>query len=253
MNNQSTHLNLNTWTEIRDYLKRSKTIILPIGSTEQHGPTGAIGTDALTAEAISMRVGEMTNTIVAPVVSYGMAEHHLGFPGTMSLKPSTFQLVLHDLIFSLALNGFQKIFVINGHGGNIASAKAAFSEVYKTIENNRINFEGNFKCKLLNWFMLQEIYQLSRELYGDNEGQHATPSEIAITMHLEPELVAKNKELPPPSPAGPIYDKNDFMRRYPDGRMGSVPYLAKSEHGALLLEKSSKILSDLLFSFIKEQ
>ena len=112
MNNQSTHLNLNTWTEIRDYLKRSKTIILPIGSTEQHGPTGAIGTDALTAEAISMRVGEMTNTIVAPVVSYGMAEHHLGFPGTMSLKPSTFQLVLHDLIFSLALNGFQKIFVI---------------------------------------------------------------------------------------------------------------------------------------------
>ena len=246
-------LSLSTWTEIENYLEKSKTIILPIGSTEQHGPSGAIGTDGLTAEAISKEVGRLTNTIVAPVLSYGMAQHHLAFPGTMSLKPSTYQLLLHDLIFSLALNGFERIFVINGHGGNIASAKAAFSEVYRTIEENKIVFKRNFKCKLLNWFLLPEIYQLAKKLYGNSEGHHATPSEIAITLFLEESLVKKNIPLPPPAPAGPIYDKNDFKNRYPDGRMGSVPYLAKSEHGALLLEEAAKVLSKTLKEFDKEK
>lgn len=242
-----------TWIEIESYLKNSKTIIIPIGSTEQHGPTGAIGTDAMTAEAIAKRVGKLTNTIVAPVVSYGMAQHHLGFPGTMSLKPSTFQLLLHDLIFSLAINGFERIFIINGHGGNIASTKAAFSEVYRSIEQNNLNLNGQFKCKLFNWFLLPEIYKLANNLYGNNEGQHATPSEIAITLFLEKSLILKNKPLPPPSPSGPIYDKNDFKKRYPDGRMGSLPHLAKTKHGELLLNKASEILSKALIEFKNEQ
>ena len=247
------NLSLCTWTEIKTYLETSKTIILPIGSTEQHGPTGAIGTDAFTAEVIAKEVGKLTNTIVAPVVSYGMAQHHLAFPGTMSLKPSTFQLLLHDLIFSLATNGFEKVFVINGHGGNIASAKAAFSEVYRTLDEKNLNHQRSFKCKLYNWFLIPEIYKLANELYGSNEGQHATPSEISITLSLHPSLIEKNRPLPPPAPAGPIYDKNDFKNRYPDGRMGSVPYLAKSKHGDLFVAKASKILSEILLELNKEK
>ncbi len=248
-----TKLIYSTWTEIKEYLETSKAIILPIGSTEQHGPTGAIGTDAITAEAVALRVGKLTNTIVAPILSYGMAQHHLGFPGTMSLRPSTFQLLIHDLVFSLAINGFQRIFVINGHGGNIASVKAAFSEVYKTLEDKNFSTKGQLKCKLVNWFLVPEIFKLSKDLYGDNEGQHATPSEIAITLFQEPSLVYKNKKLPSPPPSGPIYDKNDFKKRYPDGRMGSLPHLAKPEHGELLLEKSANIISKYLFDFIKEK
>jgi creatinine amidohydrolase len=61
-----------------------------------------------------------------------MAEHHLGFAGTMSLQPATLLAVMQDLILSLARHGFERVFVINGHGGNIATTKAAFAQAHGT-------------------------------------------------------------------------------------------------------------------------
>ena len=110
----SIRLALCTWPEIEEYLLNCKGIILPIGSTEQHGPTGAIGTDALTAEAVALEVGRLTGVLVTPTQSFGMAEHHLGFPGTMSLRPETLLNVVNDLVLSLAKHGFERIFVVNG-------------------------------------------------------------------------------------------------------------------------------------------
>ena len=79
-------MQLATWPEVETYLKTSVGIILPIGSTEQHGPTGFIGTDALTAEMISIEVGERVGAMVAPTVSVGMAQHHLGFTDLQTVK-----------------------------------------------------------------------------------------------------------------------------------------------------------------------
>ena len=245
-------LDLQTWTEVDEYLKHCKAIILPIGSIEQHGPTGAIGTDALTAEAVALEVGRRTGVLVTPTQAFGMAEHHLGFPGTMSLKPATLLALVHDLVLSLASHGFEKIFVINGHGGNIATVKAAFMEAYSTAASRGLPVASKFQCKLANWFMAASVFACARELYGNREGQHATPSEIALTMHLEPSLVSKQRSLPDAAPAGPIYDYKDFRRRYPDGRMGSNPFLAKASHGEIFLEKAAEALSNDLTSFIKE-
>ena len=229
-----------------------KGIILPLGSTEQHGPTGAIGTDAITAEAIALAVSKQTGVLVTPTQSYGMAEHHLGFPGTMSLQPSTLILVLHDLLLSLAGQGFERFFVINGHGGNIATVKAAFAEVYKTLSHSDFLTCKNFRCKLANWFMVSEVFKKAQELYGDREGQHATPSEIAITLHLESSLELKQVPLPDPAPSGPIYGPKDFRERYPDGRMGSDPFLANPSHGKMFLDKAATALSRDLSNFLKE-
>ena len=79
-------LQLATWPEVDEYLKTSKGIIMPIGSTEQHGPTGLVGTDALTAEAISERLGEKIDAYVAPTISVGMAQKQIsgGGPGSKS-------------------------------------------------------------------------------------------------------------------------------------------------------------------------
>ena len=181
-----------------------------------------------------------------------MAEHHLGFPGTMSLKPSTLLMVINDLLLSLAMHGFKRVFVINGHGGNIATIKAAFAQSYKTISGSQAFLEKDFRCKLKNWFMVPEVFQKSKELYGEAEGQHATPSEISLTLHLEPTLQTKQRPLPPPSPVGPIYSYQDFRKRYSDGRMGSDPYLANPIHGELLLDQASTALTDDLSNFLKE-
>ena len=222
----SIRLDLCSWSEVEKYLNHCKGIILPIGSTEQHGPTGAIGTDAITAEAIALEVGKRSGVLVAPVQSYGMAEHHLGFPGTMSLKPSTLLNLIHDLLLSLARHGFERVFVINGHGGNIATIKAAFAQAYKSFSQNESFVGESFRCKLSSWFMVPEVFKKSQELYGDREGQHATPSEISLTLHLEPILQKKQTPLPDPAPCGPIYSAKDFRKRYPDGRMGSDPFLS---------------------------
>ncbi len=248
----SCRLELCTWKEVEEYLSHCKGIILPIGSTEQHGPTGAIGTDAMTAEAVALEVGKRSGVLVAPVQAYGMAEHHLGFPGTMSLKPSTLLSLINDLLLSLARHGFQRVFVINGHGGNIATVKASFAEAYKTIATSEEFLQKNFRCKLKNWFMVPEVFQKAKELYGDKEGQHATPSEISLTLHLEPTLKNKQSPLPPPSPAGPIYSHQDFRKRYPDGRMGSDPSLSNEIHGEVLLEKASIALTQDLLHFLQE-
>ena len=245
-------LQLRSWPEVEAYLTQKKGVIIPLGSTEQHGPTGAIGTDALTAEAVALEVGRRLGVLVTPAQAFGMAEHHLGFAWTMSLQPSTLLAVLHDLILSLARHGFERIYVINGHGGNIATCKAAFAQAYGTAAARGLPNAAQLRCKLANWFMTSEAMGLARELYGDKEGHHATPSEIAITLALEPSLESKQQPLPDPAPAGPIHSPEDFRRRHPDGRMGSHPSLATAEDGRRFLDVAATGLVADLERFLSE-
>ena len=106
---------------------------MPIGSTEQHGPTGLIGTDALTAEFIGRRLGEAMGVLVAPTISVGMAQHHMDFTGSITFRPYTLIMVVRDIVVSLARHGFDHFFFVNGHGGNIAPVSAAFSEIHAEL------------------------------------------------------------------------------------------------------------------------
>ena len=142
--------------------------------------------------------------------------------------------------------------VINGHGGNIATTKAAFAQAYGTAASRGLPHAGALRCKLANWFMAPEAMALARELYGDREGHHATPSEIAITLQLEPSLQSKQRPLPESAPAGPIHGPDDFRRRHPDGRMGSDPYLASAEAGARFLDVAATALTADLQRFLEE-
>ena len=247
---EAIRLALRSWPEVDTYLEQCKGVIIPLGSTEQHGPTGAIGTDALTAEAVALELGRRSGVLVTPAQAFGMAEHHLGFAGTMSLQPSTLMAVLHDLVRSLAPHGWERLCVGTGHGGNIATAEAAIAHASGTASSRDLPVAPRLRCRMANWFMAGPVMHRARELYGNREGQHATPSEIALTLHLHVSLMEKQRPLPEAAPCGAIHGPADFRRRYPDGRMGSDPYLAKPEHGAEFLTTAATALRDDLETFL---
>ena len=239
-------LQLSTWCEVESYLENSKGIIIPIGSTEQHGPTGLIGTDAICAEAIAKGVGEATGAVVSPTINVGMALHHTAFPGSISLRPSTLILVILDYLTCLSRSGFRDFFFINGHGGNIATLKAAFSESYDHLGNLGIEV----RAEVGNWFMCRSVYQLAKELYGNQEGQHATPSEVALTQYIYPEYLKKAELSENVASGYPIYGAKDFRFHYRDGRMGSNPALATPEHGQQFYELAVEELTKSYLQFL---
>ena len=244
-------LHLQTWMEVEHYLQTSQGIILPIGSTEQHGPTGLIGTDAICAEAIAKGVGEETKALVGPTINVGMALHHMAFPGSMSLRPATLIWVIRDYLVSLSRAGFRKFFFINGHGGNMATVKAAFSETYAMLADLNIEGADQVRCRLNNWFMGRGVYELAKELYGDREGSHATPSEVAVTQFVYPEAI-KTAPLSETVNRDRIYGAADFRRRHPDGRMGSDPSLATPEHGERFYKLAVEEISKSYLAFLAE-
>ncbi|MEO1159976.1 MAG: creatininase family protein, partial [Pseudomonadota bacterium] len=170
-----------TWKEIESHLATSRAIVMPIGSVEQHGPMGLLGTDAMCAEIIARRAGELGGFLIGPTLSLGMAQSHLAFPGTISLKPATLMAVVQDVVASLANAGFRHIVFLNGHGGNIATVTTAFGEIHahRSLQQD----PDDLGLVLKSWFDLPGIRKLLAEMYPKGHGSHATPSEIAMTQH----------------------------------------------------------------------
>lgn len=238
-----------TWTEIEGYLAGSQAIVMPIGSVEQHGPMGLLGTDAMCAEIIARRAGEIGGFLVGPTLALGMAQSHLAFPGTISLKPSTLMAVVQDVVASLSSAGFRHIVFLNGHGGNIATISTAFSEIHahRSLQQNA----DDINLVLKSWFDLPGIRKLLAEMYPKGHGSHATPSEIAITQHVFPHASKQVRLTPQTAPDGGFSDAHDFRRRYPDGRKGSDSSLAKPEDGAKLIEASAQSLVQEMARYAK--
>jgi creatinine amidohydrolase len=109
------------WMQVEEYLKRDDRIVLPIGSTEQHGFL-SLGTDAILAERVSVEAAEPLGIPVLPVMPFGFAPYFSAYPGSMTLRISTYLEVIRDLLNSIAGHGFRRIAVVNGHGGNAPAA-----------------------------------------------------------------------------------------------------------------------------------
>ena len=172
-------LHLSTWAEIEAYLARSTTVVIPIGSNEQHGPTGLLGTDWLCPEIIA-REAEKANPdlLVAPTFNIGMAQHHLDFPGTIALRPTTVIAAIGDWARSLAHHGFTRLFFLNGHGGNVATIDAAFSELY--AEASYAGRPRGFALRQRNWWDLKGVGKLAREQFPSGHGSHARSEERRV-------------------------------------------------------------------------
>ena len=242
-----------TWQEVEAYLEGDKGILLPVGSTEQHGPNGLIGTDAICAELVARGVGETTGAIVAPTLNFGMAQHHMAFRGTMTLRPQTLLAVLVDLLNSLAQHGFERCLVVNGHGGNMATIMTAFSELHAAASLSPESRTGRLRCRMRNWWGSPAVAELQKELFGERDGSHATASEISVAQYACPDAIKRapmSPVLAPPSSG--FTDAADFRRRYPDGRIGSDPSLADPAHGERLYQVAVTALSEDYRKFLAE-
>jgi creatinine amidohydrolase len=243
-------LHLSTWAEIEDRLKQSKAVVIPIGSNEQHGPTGLLGTDWLCPEIIAHEASKTGDILVAPTFNIGMAQHHLDFPGTIALRPSTFMLAICDWCKSLAHAGFDKLLFLNGHGGNVATIEAAFAELY--AEASYAGRPRGFACKLTNWWDLKGVTALANRQFPTGHGSHATPSEIAVTQWAYPDSIKAANYAPQVAPTGPIREARDFRARYADGRMGSDPAQATPEKGGELVALAAASLLEAIAAFDAE-
>ena len=107
------------WLQVEEYLSRDDRVVLPVGSTEQHGYL-SLETDNILAERVSAEAAEPLEVLVLPALAYGLTPSFAAYPGSPSLRPETFLAVLRDLLDSLHGQGFRRFLVVNGHGGNIA-------------------------------------------------------------------------------------------------------------------------------------
>jgi creatinine amidohydrolase/Fe(II)-dependent formamide hydrolase-like protein len=243
-------LHESTWMEIEAYLARSRTVVIPIGSNEQHGPTGLLGTDWMCPQIVAHEAQKTADLLVAPTFNIGMAQHHLGFPGTIALRPSTFMAAIGDWCRSLASQGFEKLYFLNGHGGNVATIEAAFSELY--AEASFAGRPRGFACRLMNWWDLKGVMRIASRQFPTGHGSHATPSEIAITQWGLPHAIKAANYAPQIAPTGPIREALDFRARYADGRMGSDPAQASPEKGAELVAAAAAGLIEDVAAFSAE-
>ena len=116
---------------------------MPFGSTEQHGRHMPLGTDAVLGDEIGWALADRLDAFMAPTVRFGCSEHHLSFPGTISLSDETFQRIVTDVVASLSRHGFRRIVLLPTHGGNFKPLAEAVAEL-KPVENVKvIAFHGS--------------------------------------------------------------------------------------------------------------
>jgi len=115
-------------------VKRSPTAIVPVGSIEQHGPHLPCGTDIFAAEIVADALAEAIDALVVPMGPYGVTPLHRGYPGTISLRPATFEAVLTDVCTELAGGGVETIVLLNWHEGNTPSLDRVSIELQAELE-----------------------------------------------------------------------------------------------------------------------
>jgi creatinine amidohydrolase len=128
------------WMMVEEYLKRDDRCVLPLGSTEQHAYL-SLSVDSILAERIAVEAAEPLGVPVFPVVAYGITPYFRAFPGSITLRVDTYLRVVGDILDAVAEQGFKRILIVNGHGGN-APAQSLAAEWMSDHAEIRIKFHN---------------------------------------------------------------------------------------------------------------
>lgn len=232
------------WPDIRRAMDRGYTaVVVGIGSIEQHGPHLPTKTDTLIADMLALRFAQAWGkALQGRTIPVGCSEHHLAFPGTISIKAPTLKSIIADYTESLAKQGFETIIYLPSHGGNFAAVKEAIQELQaKFPELNIVGYTdlmGLMKC----------VFGVSAEfgVTPDEAGAHAGENETSLILAFADNLVKEDRFEPGYlGPLGGEELKKIIQEGMPAlskiGVLGD-PTKASAEKGAIYLEKTVRFL-----------
>ncbi len=234
--------------ELRALAVQDAIVLVPVGSTEQHGPHLPVEVDALLAGEVALRaarrVAARTSIVVTPTVWTGLAEHHMPFGGTFTLDYPTFFALLRCICLSASRHGFRRLFLLNGHGGNMTALDVAVIEL--SVQLRLPIIAGTY------WMLAEKAF--AEILETQPNVLHACEAETSMLLALDPKLVDMSLVEGIGAPPG-----SDFWERFmrapsrwrpwtevtPSGVIGN-PAAATAEKGERLLAAAADAVAEAL-------
>ncbi len=241
------HLDRLTWPDIKaEILNGRDTVVVPFGSTEQHGRHMPLGTDAVLGDVIGWRVAQRLDAFLAPTVRFGCSEHHLAFAGTISLSDETFNRIVEDVVASLCRHGFRRIILLPTHGGNFKPLAEAAAKI-KPVEQTQI-----LAFTDLTGFITVAIESSSAfSVNAAQSGAHSGEWETSVMLAVRPEQVKMDRAV-----EGFVGELSEIMSKVFDGIQNldengvlGDPRPASAEAGQKYLEK----IIEYLYQWVLEQ
>jgi len=240
-----------TWREIESALERTRTLLVPVGSTEQHGHHMPLGVDVFMPEAIGELIAERSPALLAPPIWYGVSPHHTFKPGTFTVSTETFQRYVFDICASAADWGIENVLLLNGH---YLAQDPELEVVVRELRTER-GVEA-FHVPLVNLFA-----EVASEIRTGDVSFHASEFETSIMLELFPELVDMDaaEAVDPPEESLPLTDYDalgdnevgwaltaeDMAELTPAGNIGD-PTVATEQKGEALVEAAVSGVCELV-------
>jgi creatinine amidohydrolase len=166
-----------TWPELGEYFESASLALVPVGSTEQHGPHLPEATDAIIAEGFAREAAHRTGFLCTPTIDVGVSPDHRQFHGTMWVDAGVFRDYVESLVRNLTYHGIDRVLFVNAHGGNVVHLR----EVGRRVRDDEAAYA-------IEWMWDESITELIEERF-ETPGPHGGPKETALVWHLKPDLV----------------------------------------------------------------
>lgn len=176
-----------TRVDIQKALDRGfSTVVFAVGSNEQHGPHLPTSTDSLEGDVLANKVAEkLGKTLQAPTINVGCSEHHMAFPGVISLRPETLKNLIHDYCLSLAKQGFKNIIILPSHGGNFNAVREVTDDLNQSLKGTKVVSYTD----LIGLIGFLTEFSSKHGITAGESGAHAGESETSMVLAIRKDLV----------------------------------------------------------------
>jgi creatinine amidohydrolase len=226
-----------TWEEMNEAIAMQKVVILPAGSTEQHGRHLPLDTDTFLVESVCLELGRQIpeKVLVLPTISYGLNMHHIDFPGTIHIEPETFIAFCLNITKSIAYHGFKKMLIVNGHGSNGPLVDLVARKTVLATESI---------CTAVSYFSL--AMDAFNQIKDTQIIAHSDEFETSLYLYLAPERVKMERAVAGNDVMGKYMSSdstsnypvrfNDFWGRWTKSGVHGDPTSATPEKGKIIFD-----------------